>query len=927
MKKSIVYLILISFITFGMLGCNEAYESIGIDKDSYNTGLGDPAEDVPPAQSIFKFANKTCTVKLANGKYIQADGESYKAGAEATTFYMKPATLKKHKVDEGEYNYTIQYILMDEEQHYLAAAGGKVYRTPLRTQNILWFLENPGKDNIFGLKSVVEEQYLAVNGNNLELLESATKMFGLRLNENCGVNLDKVAADFTFPEAEINIDFNGEPYDSSLSFSENNPMAKPTVTYDKDGNIIDAEPVIGYMDAHAHLNHNLGSGQANFVGENFNPLGIQEALSDCGAIHGPGGVYDIFGMALDGHVSHDTAGYPDFTFWPTAYTETHNQAYYRWIERSWLSGQRILVQQMVSNEILGEIKGYLPGGSLENPTNDMEICELQIKSMYEMQDYIDAQCGGPGKGWFRICTDSKQAREVISKGKLAVFLALEVDTIFGLEEDIKGIYGEDSPEWAAAKADILEQLNRFYNLGVRSIFMVHAFDNGFSASQLYQNTIMNLVNWVERGHWKSVGVSTNPRVTYQEGVIPVDNVELVDELDQLLGWMLPFGPGNVRGHANTKGLTESGRWLIDRMVEKGIMVEIDHMSDLALNETLDILEEKKYPGVIASHTRINDMYGEKGSWEQIDIPRMVRVMRLGGIISPMLWESLDEHQRCVVDHLELMVNGGGYFTADGPVFFDENNDYLDYNDIDAQILGKHVMTDDYYSRYIYYNYDDAITTTDKDGNKIVEVLPSMYDFNVDLPDNIVGVPYATDVNGACRLIDFEGYSSPYETHGTIYGDKVVTDRDDAAFEACALFNMTSIKEGGFDKENPYYEIANGSVWIDGQKVDTKGSLYPGIYEGETKAVIKPQVTGNRIFDIEDGEGMAHLGMMPDVIKKLQSQPKMFDQQALFQSAEAYLRMHERVEAYTKDGGDTIRQAWGAFVVDDSDPLYDPAFAQ
>ena len=28
----------------------------------------------------------------------------------------------------------------------------------------------------------------------------------------------------------------------------------------------------------------------------------------------------------------------------------------------------------------------------------------------ELQDYIDAQNGGPGKGWFRIVTDPFQAR-------------------------------------------------------------------------------------------------------------------------------------------------------------------------------------------------------------------------------------------------------------------------------------------------------------------------------------------------------------------------------------------------------------------------------------------------------------------------------------------------------------------------------------
>ena len=30
--------------------------------------------------------------------------------------------------------------------------------------------------------------------------------------------------------------------------------------------------------------------------------------------------------------------------------------------------------------------------------------------MYAMQDYIDAQFGGPGKGWYRIVTNPLEAR-------------------------------------------------------------------------------------------------------------------------------------------------------------------------------------------------------------------------------------------------------------------------------------------------------------------------------------------------------------------------------------------------------------------------------------------------------------------------------------------------------------------------------------
>ena len=32
----------------------------------------------------------------------------------------------------------------------------------------------------------------------------------------------------------------------------------------------------------------------------------------------------------------------------------------------------------------------------------MDSIRLQAKDMHKLQDYIDAQYGGPGKGWYRI---------------------------------------------------------------------------------------------------------------------------------------------------------------------------------------------------------------------------------------------------------------------------------------------------------------------------------------------------------------------------------------------------------------------------------------------------------------------------------------------------------------------------------------------
>ena len=61
----------------------------------------------------------------------------------------------------------------------------------------------------------------------------------------------------------------------------------------------------------------------------------------------------------------------------------------------------------------------------------MVSVRLQAKRMYQLQDYIDAQFGGPGKGFYRIVKSPFEAREVINQGKLAVVMGIETSVPFG----------------------------------------------------------------------------------------------------------------------------------------------------------------------------------------------------------------------------------------------------------------------------------------------------------------------------------------------------------------------------------------------------------------------------------------------------------------------------------------------------------------
>jgi hypothetical protein len=97
----------------------------------------------------------------------------------------------------------------------------------------------------------------------------------------------------------------------------------------------------------------------------------------------------------------------------------------------------------------------------QNACNDMESVRVQAQEMFALQDYIDAQYRGPGKGFFRIVRTPTEARRYINEGKLAVVLGVEVSEVLDC-----GRQG-DTPLCDEAQIDA--GLDELHALGVRSL--------------------------------------------------------------------------------------------------------------------------------------------------------------------------------------------------------------------------------------------------------------------------------------------------------------------------------------------------------------------------------------------------------------------------------------------------------------------------
>ncbi len=526
---------------------------------------------------------------------------------------------------------------------------------------------------------------------------------------------------------------------------------------------IDNDDVFGYVDAHSHISaYEFIGGRINY-GDPFHKFGVDHALHDCAENHGPQGLTGLLEQVTSNPGPHETRGWPDFPFWPRHDSLQHHQSYYKWIERAHLSGLKILVNHLVHNEILCQINPQK-----QNDCDTVAAIEQQAELMHRMQDYVDAQEGGPGEGWFRIVTSPAQAREVIAAGKMAVILGVEASKALDC--------GEFMGVAECTREEIVERLDRLYAMDVRSLFPVHKFDNAFGGHlpDLSEGVGIGAIlyggNMLETGHpiefeecpdHDHAHVDSNPLADplqpygiFEQLLFQLDYVG--DRFPATPEEFAEYDPRNGTDHlCNTRGLTDLGFFLIEELAKRGMMIETDHISRKAATQILDLTAPRGYP-VINSH----------GGW--------------GGT------EALRDR----------VAGQGGISASFGSV------------------------------------RDDWVDQLTRDGNR---PRPDAYKVGP-----FGGAPFASDVNGIAALAGNPG--TP----------------------------------------------------------DQEASLYP-FTSVDGRVVFDKQVTGDHAFSLYEGRGVAHYGLYPDQIADMMAHSDRPQAQIddainqLFTSAEAYLRMWERLE--------------------------------
>jgi microsomal dipeptidase-like Zn-dependent dipeptidase len=372
----------------------------------------------------------------------------------------------------------------------------------------------------------------------------------------------------------------------------------------------------GWADTHVHVTANLRAGGRVISGEPFDRAGVARALGGDGFVHGPDGSDDVTGNLLRSGTpfgDHDIHGWPTFAGWPTFDTNTHQQAYWRWLQRAWLGGMRLLVAQTVEDDELCRVEPRRAHSCSEAATIAKEVHVLR-----GLQDYVDAQAGGRGRGFFRLVRGPRAAARVIRSGKLAVVIGVESSNPFDCSL---------RPRVArCTRADVDRGLARYRRLGVRTMFVAHWFDNAFGGAALEGDGKGKLITGLDRletGRWFETarcphpgqGEEVDPPTTVEASVL----ARFFPAARPLVDNPAPAYPAGRQ--CNARGLTPLGAYLVRRMIATHTLIEVDHLSERARDRVLAIARRHHYP-LVSSHN------GTGGTWTPGELHRL---RALGGI--------------------------------------------------------------------------------------------------------------------------------------------------------------------------------------------------------------------------------------------------------------------------------------------------------
>lgn len=327
---------------------------------------------------------------------------------------------------------------------------------------------------------------------------------------------------------------------------------------------------------------------------------------------------------------HTNSGSPNFNEWPNSLIVSHQQIDIPWLRRAHQGGLRAIVAAAVDNEIidtaydknvdaLAPLLGDFFAGAPLRRALGMPQPGFAFNSARDQLREIKAMVNENCDNFMEIAYSAADARRIVSEGKLAVVLGLELDNLTIAQ--METLVNED---------------------GVRFVTPIHFVDNEVGGSAAYE-LMFSLLNGIVGVDGQPHSFVENPTLDFFLGNEFGSSQATINRLtSSALGWRamgedcLPTartaGRLGCAGRGNERGLTPAGQGFVDRLLRRGVMVDLAHMSARSQDAALTRAETASMP-VFNSHTGMRTDGFQPGANERaIAAGNARRLLDLGGII-------------------------------------------------------------------------------------------------------------------------------------------------------------------------------------------------------------------------------------------------------------------------------------------------------
>ncbi|WP_437964227.1 LamG-like jellyroll fold domain-containing protein [Sorangium sp. So ce260] len=357
-----------------------------------------------------------------------------------------------------------------------------------------------------------------------------------------------------------------------------------------------------------------GSGDTHAGAAGICDVGVANLLGVDTCCHG-GGLGDCQFKRTDGHTGDPEH---DYLEWPKWDTNAHPRYWHGYLRRALEGGLKLIVAQAVENYPLCSL---VRSGVGTNPFRQEGYeCDMadSLQSIVRQINFLNALASNHAD-FLEIAYSAADARRIISEGKMAMVIGIEADYAWA---------PYDSP---------VDRLEYYHALGARTAFLAHSLNTRvagtaiyvpqFAAQQSFLNCFLHNVQCqtdpnnpfaTDPDHPGAVnqtnqlGCSPGYATTYEE-LCSLKIAERFLDAGSWDGFKVYPGGGVVPGtdatihgapvtvSKNVLGLTLEGELVVERMMDKGMLLEIGHISEQAIDDVYRLSSARYGYPLVASH--------------------------------------------------------------------------------------------------------------------------------------------------------------------------------------------------------------------------------------------------------------------------------------------------------------------------------------